>query len=172
LLLGVAISLAAACGDDASESEARSCEQCTLAIQLDRLKAGDAVDCGSALSEYFDAEYLADASVANQNAYDCLSAALDEAEPFVFVLELQGIDSHVEVGWVMDDEGVVHQLDYDSDICGGAGCMPGCGPSVTRRVCENPSVAGPNQRVRCEDTDEQTSVCAPDRGGARQVSGD
>jgi hypothetical protein len=79
-----------------------------------------------------------------QQALDCMIAAISEDRPFVFVENLQGIDSYVAAGLTARREtgaGLVTYLGrYDSDPCGG-GCFDKggaftapCTPTITHRA--------------------------------------
>jgi hypothetical protein len=142
-------------------SSATWCEDCLLSVQLQRRAAPGATDCGSIRSPGF-GEDDAGPSTAEEAVLDCVRAALEQREPFVVVLEQQGIDSIVQTGWVGSGDGTVEALSFDSDICGGAGCSQSCGPRIYRFTCPEPAVADdPYAVIECAAGGESEEVCGP-----------
>lgn len=142
------------CNDDKGAEDGgyeAYCESCNLDDQLPLLTADGATDCGSVgVGED-------PASVAS-----CIEQALADGTPFTARQQLMGIDSSVEIGYVMDDAGVVQQVSYDSNICGGATCEGGCGPRVSMAECGNPRVgAMPEQAIVDCDLGAYVTVCEP-----------
>ncbi len=135
-------------GDDGPVSY---CETCNLDGQMPGLTAMGATDCGSVgIGE--------DTTAATR----CIEQALMEGTPFSARQQLQGIDSSVEVGFLVDDDGVVQQLIYDSNVCGGSMCDDDCGPRVSMVECGNARVgAMPEQAIVDCDLGAYVALCEP-----------
>lgn len=145
--------LALGCTDDGGADGGTSyCETCNLDEQIPIVAASDATDCG-------EAPLNGDASA----AIACVEQALADGTPFFVQQELQGIDSAVVLAWVVDDDGVVQRLSYDSNICGGAGgCNDDCGPRVSMAQCGNARIgADPEQSIVDCDVGSFSALCEP-----------
>jgi hypothetical protein len=127
------------------------CETCDLDHWVPALAAEGAVDCGT-LELGEDATGIA----------ACVEDALDSGTPFTARQWLQGIDSLVAVGWLVDHDGVVQQLTWDSNICGSPLCEEGCGPTVSTMECVSPRVgAVPEQALVDCDAGAWATLCEP-----------
>ena len=127
------------------------CETCNLDHWLPALAVDGSIDCGF-LQLGGDATEIA----------ACVEDALASGAPFEARQQLQGIDSRVELGFVVDHEGVVQRLLFDSNICGSVTCEEGCGPTVRATECRNPTVgAAPEQSLVDCDDGESAALCEP-----------
>jgi hypothetical protein len=142
---------------DAATPDDGSCEDCTLAAVMPT----PGVDCGVQSSE---GRAPAVAS--------CVEDNLASSTPFHAVTELQGIDSQVVVGWVLDAAGTLTRYFYDSSICGGSGCdVAGCGPRVSVAICEEPGFIpdedggtgfeSGDELITCASFQNQPDACGP-----------
>jgi hypothetical protein len=87
---------------------------------LPSVKAPDQVDCGSVrVPMTFPLEVDA-ASL--PSITDCVNGALQQRQPFFFVVQGPGIDSYMATGLVGDASGNVKRFWYDSAPCGGPHC--------------------------------------------------
>jgi hypothetical protein len=145
---------------DAQTDAGTWCEDCSLMTQLTRLAEPGSTDCGSIRGSWFDEED-AGTHAGDEDVLDCVRSALDATDPFVVVLELQGIDSTVRRAWVGSADGTVVALSFDSNICGGAECSTRCGPAIHRWACAEPTVAEPDEVIRCADPGEGEELCGP-----------
>ena len=143
-------------GDDEDEGGgdgdvAMYCETCDLDHWAPALAMGGAKDCGFVrLGE--------DAS----EAAACVDRALALGEPFMVRQALQGIDSQVELAFVVDHDDVVQRLTYDSNVCGTSGCDERCGPTVWVQECVRPRAgAMPEQALVDCDDGESVALCEP-----------
>jgi hypothetical protein len=155
LVLG---SLMFGCGDDADANWAW-CKDCELGAQMELLGIEGAVDCGSVTHPYF---FEATDSGIDEEL-QCVRDALASGMPFNLVVELPGVDSTVQTGWVGREDGTFWVLGYDSNVCGSATCTEECGPVVARVLCMAPQQADrPTQLSGCESplADSET-ICAP-----------
>jgi hypothetical protein len=136
-------------GDDGTV--AMYCETCNLDHWLPALAVEGAIDCGFL-------QLGGDPTAITA----CVEDALASGAPFTARQQLQGIDSRVELGFLVDHDGVVQLLLFDSNICGSATCDEGCGPIVRVSECRNPTVgAMPEQSlVDCENG-ESAALCEP-----------
>lgn len=154
LALPLLLSLGLGCpegGDDGDGEVAAYCETCDLDHWLPALAVDGATDCG----EVRLGERATEAAA-------CVDAALASAKPFMVRQELQGIDSRVELGFVVDHDGVVQALTYDSNVCGSSGCDERCGPTVWARECVAPRTgAMPEQALVDCDDGESAALCGP-----------
>jgi hypothetical protein len=138
------------CPGDGDGGGAMYCQTCNLDHWLPALAVEGAVDCGLL-------RLNADPTAATA----CVEDVLASGAPFKVRQQLQGIDSRVELGFVVDHDGVVQRLFYDSNICGSATCEGGCGPSVTTTECRDPRVgAMPEQSLVDCDAGESVTLCA------------
>lgn len=143
-------------GDDGEDGgSAEYCDSCNLDTYVAALAAAVAIDCGSVrLHEDAAAEAA------------CVDIALASDAPFIARQQLQGIDSRVELAFVVDRYGVVQRLFYDSNVCGAAACEQGCGPSVTVAACSRPRLgARPEQALVDCDPGEAATLCEPPSAG-------
>jgi hypothetical protein len=153
-----------ACGDDASGDA--WCEGCSLGEKMTPLEIDESIDCGSVREP---APWDEDADAGFDDApLQCVRDALEDGVPFNLVVQLPGIDSTVQTGWVGREDGTFWVLTYDSHICGGDGCTSTCGPVVSRTLCMAPAQAEtPRQLSGCESAlGERESLCGPP-GNAR-----
>lgn len=137
---------------DGDDGDGAYCETCTLDEQMPRLAAEGANDCGSVgIGE--------DPSA----VVSCIEQALADGTPFTARQQLQGIDSFVEVGYVVDQDGAVQRLSYDSNICGAiGGCEDGCGPRVSVAECVDPRIgAMPMDAIVDCDVGALSTICEP-----------
>lgn len=127
------------------------CDTCDLDHWMPALAANGAIDCG-----------FVRVGESPEPVTACVNEALAEGTPFMARQQLQGIDSIVELGYVVDHEGVLQQLGYDSNVCGAPTCEDGCGPVVSAMECRNPRPAAMPERglVQC-DPGEGASLCEP-----------
>lgn len=140
-------------GDDGEVST--YCETCNLDHWLPALATEGAIDCGFVR--------LGEGAT---EAAACVDDALASGDPFTVRQELQGIDSQVELGFVVDQDGVVQQLTYDSNICGSSTCTEGCGPIVRVMECVGPRIgAMPEQSLVDCGTGESATLCEAPTGG-------
>lgn len=141
-------------GDDGGVADGGATEQCrtcNLDHWMPALAADGAVDCGH-LQLGEDATGIA----------ACVEEALASGTPFTVRQALQGIDSFVEVAWVVDRDGVVQQLFWDSNICGSPVCEGGCGPTVSAMECIDPQPgAMPEEALVDCEAGEAAALCEP-----------
>jgi len=154
--LAALLTVVLGCDDDgpAEDDSGQSyCDSCTLDVQIPLVAREGATDCGRVALDDDPSAVVA-----------CIEQALAAGTPFIARQQLQGIDSSVERAYVTNDDGVVEQLAYDSNICGGAGgCMDGCGPRVSSTACTEPSAgAMPMQAiVDCASMGSIETLCEP-----------
>lgn len=152
-LLGLPLVLLLGCPDDEGDDggPAEYCDSCNLDTYVPVLVAEVAIDCG-----FVRLQEDASAAVA------CIDAALASDAPFTVRQELQGIDSRVELAFVVDRYGVVQRLFYDSNVCGAVTCEQGCGPTVAITACSRPRVgAMPELALVDCDPGETATLCEP-----------
>lgn len=141
-------------GDDGGAADGGAMEQCrtcNLDHWMPALVTDGAVDCG-------ELELGADPT----GIAACVEDALASGAPFTVRQQLQGIDSFVEVGWLVDRDGVVQQLFWDSNICGSPQCDDGCGPTVSVMECVDPRAgAMPEQALVDCEAGESAVLCEP-----------
>jgi hypothetical protein len=138
-------------GGDDDGGVAMYCKTCDLAHWLPALAVDGARDCG-----FMRLHGDATAVIA------CVDDALAHDTPFMARQELQGIDSRVEFGFLVDQDGVVQQLFYDANICGSITCEEGCGPTVIVTECRNPRRAAlPEQSLVDCEAGESAVLCGP-----------
>jgi hypothetical protein len=136
-------------GDDGATKP--HCARCDLDHWMPALAAEGAVDCGRVR--------LGQSPIV---AADCVEAALASKSAFVVRQELQGIDSQVEIGFLVDQDGVVQQLTHDSNLCGAPTCTDHCGPVVWVQECVSPRRgAAPMHAVVDCDPGETAVLCEP-----------
>ncbi len=132
-----------------------SCDDCNLPTQLPALAGARAKDCGTLAIEE-------DPTAARQ----CIEEALAAGRAFRVSRSLQGTDSIVIRGWVGDSSGMVTELLYDSNICGGGGsdCSSnmGCGPRISSSTCTGPTVGTESNLIDCADSQSAATICEPD----------
>jgi len=143
------------CPGDEGEGDggtvAMYCETCDLEHWLPAIAVDGAKDCGL-LRLHGDATAMK----------VCVDDALASGAPFKVRQELQGIDSRVELGFLVDHDGVVQELLYDSNICGSATCEEDCGPTVSVTECRDPRLgATPEQALVDCDAGESAVLCGP-----------
>jgi hypothetical protein len=140
-------------GDDGGDEGGSQgyCESCNLDALIPLLAADDARDCGRVGVDEDPTPVV-----------ECIEEALEYGTPFTARQSLQGIDSFVELGFLVDDDGAVQQLFYDSNICGVLTCAEGCGPFVRQTECRNPRIgAVPAESLIDCDYGESFTVCEP-----------
>ena len=144
--------LALGCDEaDEGEDPTAYCDSCNLDVQVPLVAAEGATDCGTVGIGEDPASVSA-----------CVEQALAAGTPFVARQTLQGIDSSVEVAWVVDASGVVQQLGHDSNVCGQAECNEDCGPRVSQAECANARVgATPMDALLDCDLGAFAAVCEP-----------
>ncbi|MCH9685561.1 MAG: hypothetical protein K0V04_29290 [Deltaproteobacteria bacterium] len=141
------------CADESDDppSQTEHCETCNLDEQVSQLAAAGATDCGELEVGGDSTDVLA-----------CVTSALDVGNPFIARQQLQGIDSSVIYAYLVDDDGDVVLLSYDSNICGGGQCTAECGPRVSRSVCGNARAgAMPDQAIIDCDLGQFSALCEP-----------
>jgi hypothetical protein len=137
-------------GDDGDDPTAY-CDDCNLDVQVPLVAAEGATDCGAV-----------DIGGDPTSVSSCVEQALADGRPFVARQVLMGIDSGVQQAWVVDADGVVRLLSYDSNICGAAECDEHCGPRVSQAECANARVgAMPMDALLDCDLGTYASVCEP-----------
>lgn len=127
------------------------CDSCDLDHWMPALVAGGAVDCGRV--------ELGDDPTA---AVGCVEGALGTGAPFMVRQQLQGIDSQVELGFLVDRDAVVQQLTHDTNLCGAPMCTEHCGPVVWVQECTNPRIGAvpANMIIDC-DAGDTAALCEP-----------
>lgn len=117
--------------------------KCNLYGSL-REKAGPSgVDCGHV-------EIGADRRLTDA----CVVDSFNAGKAFFARYELQGTDSHVALGVVRDESGVVTRLDYDGNPSGGGGDTR---PVISGSVCNGPR---PATSVGSPPNDQGPIACA------------
>ncbi len=150
LLLSMALLLAAAPAlADGRPARVR----CNLAGTMGPVASPLALDCG----------VVPPRGTGEDPALRCAADSLASGTPFRLVTYQIGTDSTLQTGFVSDAEGRLHRFHYDSNICGGTGRGPGCGPRVEGSLCLGPEVdADVPERIDCVSTPERRVVCEPE----------
>lgn len=142
LLGGLAI-LLQACGTE--------CLAADVQRETSSRAGSGAIDCG-------DIAIGGDATA----AATCATNALQAGTPFRATVQAQGVDSEVIVGWALNAEGQLFQLNFDSDRTGGS--MDGGAIFVSRCVGATPAGSNPEllrqgQLFTCASTGAATQIC-------------
>lgn len=136
-------------GDDGAAMA--HCDSCDLDHWIPALAAKGSIDCGRV-------ELGADPT----RAADCVEDALASDAPFTVRQELQGIDSQVELGFLVDRDGVVQQLTHDTNLCGSPMCTEHCGPVVWAQECASPRIGAMPEQLLIEcDAGDSAALCEP-----------
>lgn len=138
-------------GEDGGVDPTAYCEECNLDVQVPLVAAEGATDCG-----------MVGIGGDTTSVSDCVEQALADGTPFIARQTLMGIDSGVRQAWVVDADGAVQQLSYDSNVCGAAECNAQCGPRVSRAECANARLgAMPMEALVDCDLGAYVALCEP-----------